>query len=157
MGAQCSICSRGLEAATVVNEALWAKNTLKQISTATNFHPSSIDRHKKGSCVFSFPNYKSSRIKNKNRAVTEQGRLIVCWPSGDHFPGCAPGTHPKPKFTLFGGEEISPDKLTASDTLLRVEYARPLLSEQLIGLAFAEDGERFPKLHVLNLPDTLLD
>ena len=148
MGATCSVC-RSAESADFVNAMLWEKKTLNEIVTATGFHRSSIDRHKKGACIFSFSNYRSARVKNLNRPVNmENGRVIVAWPPE------APGSNGKVTFTS-DGHELSPDQLTASDVLLTVQYEITALdkyknspaldNEATRAAAYAENVERNPE------------
>lgn len=142
MAHTCSICSKGEQVATTVNEMLWTKKTLAEISTQTNFHPSSIHRHKFGDCVFSFPKFKAAKVAAKNKPMGQGGRLVVCWPVGSVFHGAPPST--TERFTLMDGHggEIKRAELRVSDTLLTVRYQRPLLSEELVSEAFAENLER---------------
>jgi hypothetical protein len=94
MAVSCSICSKGEESAGVVNEMLFKKSTLDEIAAATGFHRSSIDRHKKGDCTFSFPSYRAARVASKNKALTvENCRVIVAWPG--NTPGFAAGSGEK--------------------------------------------------------------
>jgi hypothetical protein len=128
----CSICNLGEETARVINEALARRETLDQISKAVGIHRSTIDRHKKGRCPFSFPSYKAAKIKSRNKPLAQNSRLVVCWPDVPFVPR---------GFTLFpDGEEISTDKLNASDVLLKFEL--PKNRPALLIVAEAEDAER---------------
>jgi len=149
MPVTCSICAVP-ETARVVNEMLERRETLDKIAAATGKHRSSVARHKTGSCPLSFLAYKAAKAKSKGKALDQDGRLIVAWPPE------APGSKRKLTF-MENGRELTPAQLTAADVLLIVRYARPLLSVSLLAEAYAENVERSPKLHVLNLPDTLLD
>jgi hypothetical protein len=144
MPVTCSICAVP-ETARIINEMLARRETLDKIAAATGKHRSSVARHKTGSCPFSFLAFKAARVKSKGKVLSENSRLVVCWPPE------APGSKGKLTF-MENGRELTPNQITAADELLIVRYNRPLLTESLLAEAYAENAERFAKLPIVAEP-----
>jgi hypothetical protein len=144
MPVTCSICAQP-ETARIINEMLERRETLDKIAAATGKHRSSVARHKTGSCPLSFLAYKASKAKAKGKALDQNGRLVIQWPPE------APGSQGRLTY-MENGHELAASELRASDVLVIVRYNRPLLSESLLAEAYAENVERFPRLHIMTEP-----
>ncbi len=141
---ECSVCSKGEEAARIVNELLERKTPLREIQAQTSIHKNSLHRHQHGNCRFSFSKFKAAKIKSK--APNLDGRMIVSWPERD-------GDGQPAHFSYFDRILHEQDLLPA-DTLFIVEYAtrfdpathaeqnRTHVSNAIVAEAREEDASR---------------
>jgi hypothetical protein len=122
MPAECSICSVGATAAATVNEMFWEGKYLDEVARETGFHRSSLHRHRHGKCAFSFPSYKSARLraKNKRGVDLQNGRVIVSWPEID-WPEHKIPAH----YEVWAGAPVKSEAdLRPGDIVLKVVFER---------------------------------
>lgn len=132
--AECSVCSRGEEAATIVNELLFAKTKLRDIETQVGVGFRSVSRHSQPNarCPFSFTRFKAARIRNKG--ARRSGRWIVQWADGSYS---------------IDGETVPASAIRADDAIFVVVYRETPVDHFKNPRALAPTSENIAALHLL--------
>jgi hypothetical protein len=127
MRRQCSICSAGIEAATLVNQLLQGGEFLKTIAEKTSFSKSSIHRHKVGRCEHGFVAWKAARLKAKREKVTGIGRRHVVRWFGLDGKDMIPERIVATEHSRFGSTcvDINPCDISADDLVIDCVFDSP--------------------------------